>query len=103
MSLWNYSGIIESDDKSISSFCYTPQLPITLLSTTILSNENFRPDKVSYRLYGNPMLSWIIDETNNFYHMKEYYANRIIKYPSKEALNIMGIDYSFSSYEDENY
>jgi hypothetical protein len=103
MSLWDYSDIIKSDDKNLGSICYTPNLPITLLSTTILSNENFRPDKISYRLYGNPMLSWILDDANSFYHMKEYYANRIIKYPSKEALDIMRINYSYTSFEEQNY
>ena len=103
MSLWDYSNIIQNDDKNISSICYTPNLPITLLSTTILSTENFRPDKISYRLYGNPMLSWVLDDANNFYHMKEYTANRSILYPSKQALDIMGIEYFYTSFEDQNY
>lgn len=86
-------------EKTLSSISYPPDFPIerSLLKTTVQANEIFRPDKIAFRLYDNPLMSWVIDEVNNFYNgFSEYYINREIFYPSTEALDIMGIDYIYN-------
>lgn len=88
-----------------SSVSYPPELPLveSLSKTLIQSDEMYRPDKVSYRLYRNPMLSWLIDEANSFYSFADYTINKEIYYPSLQALEIMGIDISYESFEDQNF
>lgn len=100
----DYSSVITFIDdttkkeKTMSSVSYPPDFPLvkSLLKTTVDSSEIFRPDKIAYRLYGNPLMSWVIDEVNSFYNgFSEYYINREIYYPSTDALEIMGIDYIY--------
>jgi hypothetical protein len=88
-----------------ASVAYPPRLPLveSLRKTYIESNEIYRPDKVAYRLYGNPMLSWIIDDANSFYSFSDYTINKEIYYPSLEALELMGIDISYDSFEEQNF
>lgn len=58
-----------------------------LLEDIVEPEEQFRPDKISYRLYGTPDLDWILNITNGFSHgLKEYTINRKIKYPREEDL-----------------
>jgi hypothetical protein len=49
------------------------------------------------------LLSWVIDEANNWYHFKDYIAGSSFYYPSTAALDYMGIDYDYESFEDENF
>lgn len=59
-----------------------------LLTETVQDNEQFRPDKISYRLYGQFDLDWVLNITNGFDHgFKEYTIGRIIKYPRESDLN----------------
>ena len=74
-----------------------------MLTTKILLTEVHRPDKVSFRLYGNPLFSWVIDEANSFYSLKDYTFDRVIYYPSSGALSLMGLDYDYESFRDQNF
>ena len=106
MSYFDYATIVVDDDeKSRLSLSYTPQLPKlkSLLTSKVLPEEQYRPDKVAYRLYRNPLLSWVIDESNNWYHLKNYTAGTTFYYPSITALEYMGINYDYESFEDENF
>jgi hypothetical protein len=97
--LHNYSNIVEYTERnkniSYSSITYnTPNQPLesSMLKTRVLISEVYRPDKISLRLYDNPLSSWILDEANNFYNgFSDYYYDREIYYPSLEALELMGI------------
>jgi hypothetical protein len=85
-------------DVTMKSVSYPQDFPIvkSLLKTTVSASEVYRPDKIAYRLYENPLMSWVIDEVNGFYNgFSEYYINREIYYPSTDALDIMGIDYNY--------
>jgi hypothetical protein len=97
--------VVDNDNIPRLSLSYTPQLPIleSLSTSKILPEEQYRPDKVAYRLYRNPLLSWVIDEANNWYHFKDYIAGSSFYYPRTAALDYMGIDYDYESFEDENF
>lgn len=109
--LWDFTSStlfqtnINNSRSPYSSLCYPPRLPLTtsMRKTTVGSDETYRPDKVSFRLYGNPLLSWILDDANSFYSCADYTINKEILYPSFEALDLMGISYEYSSYKDENF
>jgi hypothetical protein len=46
-----------------------------LLSTVVETNEIFRSDKVSFRIYGTSQLFWLLDHVNNFKHGFREYAH----------------------------
>lgn len=110
-SYFNYGNIISDvDDKTLkevvyTSISYTPNLPLktSMLKTTILQTENFRPDKISYRLFEDPNLSWILDEINSFYTFSDYYAGREIYYLGPNGLSSINISVDYVSYEMQNY
>lgn len=59
-----------------------------LLTDTVQDNEQFRPDKISYRLYGQPDFDWVLNITNGFDHgFKEYTIGKTFKYPRESDLN----------------
>lgn len=107
--LFDYGNILSyaENEKNFShlSLCYTPQLPLktSMLKTTILEKENYRPDKVAYRLFGDPNLSWILDEINSFYSFSDYYLGREIYYLTQQGLLSIGIEVDYISYETQNY
>ena len=111
MNYFDYSneiiGVNEKTQREIfySSISYTPQLPLktSMLKTKILQTENFRPDKVSYRLFNDPFMSWLIDEINNFYSFKDYEAGKEIYYLGPGALESIGIEINYTSFETQNY
>jgi hypothetical protein len=108
---FDYSSLIttinEKDYKEISysSIAYTPQLPLkkSMLKTNILTTEQYRPDKISYRLFGDPNLSWLLDDINSFYSFSEYYLGREIYYLGTNGLSAIGIEVDYISYESQNY
>jgi hypothetical protein len=107
--LFDYGSVLNytEDQKNIShlSICYTPKMPLktSMLKTTILEKENYRPDKVSYRLFGDPNLSWVLDEINSFYLFSDYYLGREIYYLTETGLKSIGIETEYISYEMQNY
>jgi hypothetical protein len=108
--LWDYTNILSDLTKdsvtiTYSSIAYPPKLPLkqSMRRTIVSSDEIYRPDKIAFRLYNNPLLSWILDEANSFYSFSDYTINREIYYPTTEALELMGINYDYSSYKDENF
>lgn len=106
MSYFDYSSTVtDNDGVERLSYSYTPQYPMlsSMLKSTVLPQEQYRPDKVSYRLYRNPLLSWVIDEANSWYHFSNYTAGTSFYYPSEEALQFMGVSTEYTSYEDENF
>ena len=96
--LFDYGTIVSDLDinrRTISyrSICYTPKMPLKkyLFKTNILQTEKYRPDKIAYRLFEDPTLSWVLDEINNLYSFKDYYPNREIYYLDNRGLNFIGI------------
>jgi len=58
----------------------------------ILPEDKFRPDKISFTLYGTPDLFWLLDDLNNFKHgIKEYVPGKTIKYYSRDVLISNGL------------
>ena len=107
--IFDYGRIVNyvEDSKDITqlSICYTPQMPLRkfMLKTNILDKEKYRPDKVSYRLFDDPNLSWIIDEINSLYSFSDYYLGREIYYLDTNGLKSIGIEVDYVSYESQNY
>lgn len=111
MNYFNNSSVINTIDEktqkqiSYSSISYPFQLPLktSMLKTKILQTEMFRPDKVSYRLFGDPFLSWLIDDINNFYSFSDYEAEKEIYYLGPKGLASIGIEIEYISFETQNY
>jgi len=58
----------------------------------IKPEEQYRPDKIAYNLWGNQYSSWILDLINNFTHgIQEYYMGRQIQYLESTVLNKLGM------------
>lgn len=58
----------------------------------VLANEEYRPDKIALRIYGDETLDWVIDEANSFDHgVKEYARGVKLRFPAKAELRKMGI------------
>lgn len=101
----NTTNEITRRDISYSSISYSPILPLktSMIKSKILQTENYRPDKVSYRLFGDPFLSWLLDEINNFYSISDYYSGREIYYLGPNGLKSIGIEIDYTSYQTQNY
>jgi len=108
---FDYSdSVISVDEKTskeitYSSISYPPQLPLktSMLKTKILQTEKFRPDKVSYRLFGDPFMSWLIDDINNFYSFKDYEPGKEIYYLGPRGIESLGIEIDYTSFETQNF
>lgn len=58
----------------------------------ILSEEQYRPDKIMYNLVGDQSLDWVLDCINHFTNgIEEYYAGREINYLERDALRKIGV------------
>lgn len=93
-SLFDFANILTGldDNRENYSISRPPRFPIKgMIESEINSDEQFRPDKVAYRLYNDAQLSWVVDEANNWYHIKEYTIGRKFLYPTETTLIQMGI------------
>lgn len=79
----NYLGIVSNIQFPSNDDSY--------INYIIENKDEFRPDKIAFRFYGNEKLSWIIDEVNNFFSIKEYYGSRKIKILKTEILELLKI------------
>ena len=60
--------------------------------TTVAPNEEFRADKIAYRLWDSQDLSWILDIINDFENgISDYTIGTIVKYLDTETLINIGI------------
>jgi hypothetical protein len=107
---FDYANIITTNNENLntisySSISYPSKLPLkkSMLKATILSNEQYRPDKVSFRLFEDPNLSWLLDDINNFYSFSDYYLGREIYYLGTKGLGSIGIEVDYISYQTQNY
>ena len=108
--LFNYGEIVSTVNENYNtvsylSICYPPKMPLKqyMLKTKILQTEKYRPDKVSYRLFRDPNMSWVIDEINNFYTFNDYYPDREIYYLDSNGIISMGLETDYVSYEEDNF
>lgn len=62
----------------------------TDLVTYVRENEVNRIDLLSYRIYNNPLLAWIIVRRNRLENMDDLWLGREIKYPPLEAIYANG-------------
>lgn len=60
---------------------------IQLLTTELEEREKYRPDLVSFRLYGDASLSWVLDQLNGFTQgFVEYTPRTVITYIPQNKL-----------------
>jgi len=79
-----YNGVFNNIDFRIYESYYK--------SYKILADEQYRPDKIAWKLLGSQDFSWILDLINNFENgIKEYEQNKIIKYLDMQFLINMGV------------
>jgi len=95
-SFFDYASIERNDDgRRYLTPAQIPDLPISQLAETrIDETEQYRPDKIANRLYGDPTLNWIIDLANCFVGKEKfsgYVAGKIILYPRTSTLRLMGV------------
>lgn len=93
-SLFDFANILSSDTDNRQNYSVSrpPRFPISgMIQDEIQSDEQYRPDKVADRIYNDPSLSWIIDEANNWFHLKEYTIGKKFLYPNENTLIQMGI------------
>jgi hypothetical protein len=110
MSYFNYGTTFRNLENNLTfrevrSICYPPKMPLktSMVKTTIKSVEEYRPDKISYRLFGDPLLSWVLDEINNFYLISDYYSGREIYYLNEYGLSAIGVEVDYISFESQNF
>ena len=54
----------------------------------ITSSFQYRPDKIAYKFYGNPQLSWVLIYANNFRNgVADFISNREIQVPDPTEVN----------------
>lgn len=96
MNLYDFNTILTDEDtfasyRGVNSYNIAYR-PADIGTYDILPEDKFRPDKISFNLYGTPDLFWLLDDLNNFKHgVKEYIPGRTIKYYSRNALISSGI------------
>lgn len=56
------------------------------LTTYVKENEVHRLDLLSYRIYNNPLLAWVIVRRNRLESMDDLWLGREIKYPPLESV-----------------
>jgi len=96
--LFDYSSInIDIDNSFFAGISYFPTAEELVgdgdyTYTEILPIEEFRPDKIAYRVFGNQNLHWILDVLNDFPNgITEYTRGKTIKYVSLAQLQNLGI------------
>ena len=92
------SDVFDEEDKKyiqINGISYPLDFSIHKASYkkyVIKPEEQYRPDKLAFNLWGNQKLDWILDEINFFSHgIKEYTAGTEINYLEKEYLRLIGV------------
>lgn len=92
----DFAGIVIDPDDGIkySGIAYLPQMPEDGYPVSkIRPDEQYRPDKVSYRLYGRTDLCWLIEELNRWSGgIQEYTLGREFGYISPKDLKVFGIE-----------
>ena len=98
MQLFDFSGLkIDENNNKFAGISYFPAINkmvgnTSLLTTIVLDNEEYRPDKISDRLWGSQNLSWILDVLNNFETgIIEYTKGTTIQYLSLDRLIKIGM------------
>lgn len=89
----NFFSNCSTIDGEYLNICQIDEFPLQkhFLKTSVLQNEQYRPDLISYRLFQNVNYAWILDEMNNFYHsFKHYESGKEIFYLKKEDLQVLG-------------
>lgn len=85
----------DTDNKVFSGISYPPNLLAYsnyFKEYEIAPEEEYRPDKISFELWGVEDLSWVLDVINDFTNgISEYTRYRKIKYLSAERLVNLGI------------
>lgn len=57
--------------------------------TIMITNQELRPDLLSYRIYGDTQYWWLLLKYNNILDINELYNGRIIRYPSLDDIEYM--------------
>jgi hypothetical protein len=99
LQLHDYSLLAVDNKKGIQfagiSYFPTPEEIFgddIVYTTTVESDEHYRPDKVADRLWNIPDLNWILDVLNGFENgIREYTMNTTIKYVTIDRLKKIGL------------
>jgi len=83
------------DNKFFSGMSYTPNLLAYsnfFQEHIITPEQEYRPDKIAYYLWGLQDLSWVLDIVNDFTNgISEYTRDTTIKYLQTKKLVELGI------------
>lgn len=98
MQLFDYSSPNIEDGQYFAGISYFPT-PTEILgqdteifTTIVKTNEIYRPDKISQRIWQTADLSWVLDIINNFETgVKEYALGVEIRYVSTQRLRDLGL------------
>ena len=94
---WNYfSKALDPSDSDGRTYAVGGFFPdffgMRKIATAVLPEEQYRPDKLSMRLYGSQDMSWAIDVANGFVNgIREYVAGVRVVYPAPEELRKLGL------------
>jgi hypothetical protein len=81
--------------QQISGISYYPDFSIYknyYKMHVILPEEEYRPDKIAFNLWGDQTMSWVLSAINNFYSgIREYKNGVTIFYVEKDVLRALGI------------
>ncbi len=92
---FNNAKIATSGNDNYVYMVRTPNFADTSLDVTydaVLPNEEYRPDKIALRIYGDEKLDWVIDEANSFNHgVEEYKRGTKLRLPLKRELRKFGV------------
>lgn len=90
-------NVLDSNDKvqQISGISYYPDFSRYknyYKMHTILPEEEYRPDKIAFNLWGDQKASWVLSAINKFYSgIREYEAGITIFYVEKSVLSALGV------------
>lgn len=89
----------ESNVYDVTQSYFHQQIPNMLLGGYyVINGEEFRPDLLSYRIYGDTQYWWILMIYNNLLSNEDFISGMTIKYPLKSSLE----DIYFSLKAKEN-
>ena len=87
--------LIDDDNVAYSGVAQTPDFSIyedNFKLKVIQAEEQYRPDKIAWKLWNDGDLAWVLDEINNFDgSCQNYETNKTIKYLEKTYLEKLGI------------
>lgn len=93
-----YAEIINNIDTNKEYYgpSEPPSMPTKggFISHTVTAEQQYRADKIAELYYGDSLLSWVIDQSNNFTgkdKFRGYVNGTVVKVPTRTVLVKLGI------------